>query len=504
MTEKTKRPFQADEADQRLLLPVYLLGLLFPALFTPFQLGVNVPVFVICIYICVFRYQRRADVPVDRGGTSLMLIVMIASLPFVLYDVSPFRVLHFAVLMGVVLFQIYTMFSCRAYPLLSENWLYDFINAVFVTPLANLDAFVRVLIQRFRQNRSRTWLTVAAGILVAIPLLFLLSMQLFSADAAFELLVGRIAAPFWRGFQLLLFGVLAAVPIAMFIFGALFGFRHRRSSNLLKRPPEDRQHFLPSEAVIAALIPVCLLQAVYLASQCVYLFSVFSGFLPDNYTFAEYARRGFLELCAVSLLNLTVILIVLSFTRYKKRGLEKIVNALVILLCVCSLIMIVIVFAKMILYMLNFGLTANRIITSWFMLGLALVFVYTIIRCFRPSFHLVRAMTVTAIVMFLMLCFVDCDYLALSYNKDACLSGRLESFDMDMLQNSADSVVPLVIDLYEQTEGELKNDALALLKRYARRYDESPLTWRSFNIARYNARNRFLRWQSDTGFDPGL
>lgn len=502
MSEKTKRPFQADAEDRRLLLPAFLLGLLFPALFFPFQLGVNVPIYIICVYITVFRYQRRANAPMDRGSTSLLLIVMIASLPFVLYDVSPFRMLHFAVLMGAVLFQIYTMFSCRAYPLLSENWLYDFANAVFFTPLANLDAFPRTLVQRLRQSRSRTWLTILCGILVAIPLLFLLSMQLFSADAAFELLLGRVAGSFWRWFRLLLLGLLAAVPVAMILYGALFGYRYRRSANLLKKPPEEKLRFIPPEAVIAALVPVCMLQAVYLVSQFAYLFSFFSGFLPDNYTFAEYARRGFLELCAVSLLNLTVIMVVLSFTRHKKRGMERVVNALVILLCVCSLIMITIVFAKMILYMQNFGLTANRIITSWFMLGLAMVFVYTIIRCFRPSFHLIRAMTVTAVVMFLALCFVDCDYLALSYNKEAYLSGQLEGFDMAMLQNSADSVVPLVIDLYEQAEGELKNDALALLKRYAKRADDSPLSWRSFNIARYNAHTRFLRWQARTGFDP--
>ena len=504
MNLKEKRLFSPDAADRRLLLPVYVLGLLFLFLFTPFRLGVNVPIFVICVYITAFWYQRRADAPMDRGSTSLLLIVMIASLPFVLYDVSPFRVLHFVVLMGAVLFQLYTMFSCRAYPLLSENWLYDLVNAVILTPLANADAFWRVLVLRFHDSRSRTWLLAAAGILVALPLLFLLSMQLFASDAAFELLLGRITGPFWHWFQLIFTALLAALPLAMVLYGAFFGFRYRRSANLLKKPREDRLHIIPAEAVIAALIPVCMLQAIYLASQFVYLSSFFAGFLPDNYTFAEYARRGFLELCAVSVLNLTLIIAVLAFTKHKKRGTEKTVNALVILLCVCSLVMIGIVFTKMVLYMLNFGLTANRIITSWFMLGLALVFIFTIIRCFRPSFQLVRTVTVSAIVMFLALCFVDCDYLALSYNKDAYLSGRLEGFDVTMLEHSADSVVPLVIDLYEDADGELKNDALALLRRYAQRYDDVSLSWRSFNIARYNAHSRFLKWQEFTGFDPDL
>ena len=500
MREKDLRPFVCDEADRRLIIPVYLLGLLFTALFVPFRLGVNVPIFVLCVYIAAFRYQIQADVPTDRGSTTLLLIVMIATLPFVLYDASPFRILHFAVLMAAVLFQLYTMFSCRAYPRLSENWLYDLGNAVFLTPLANLDAFWRVLVQRFGQGRFRSILTVVGGILVALPLLFLLGTQLLSADAAFELMYAHITVPFWHYFQRLLLGLAAAVPIAMFFFGALYGFRYRRLANILTKPDEERIHIIPSEAVIAALVPICMLQAVYLASQIVYFFSTLSGFLPDNFTYAEYARRGFLELCAASLINLTVIAAVLAFTKHKKRGTDRAVHALVIFLCVCSLVMIATAFTKMILYMRSFGLTANRIITSWFMLGLALVFLYTIIRCLRPSFKLVRTVTVTAIAMFLALCFVDCDYLAVAYNKEAYLSGRLEGFDIELLQNSSDSVIPLAIDLYEQADGQLKADALALLQRYEAR-DDSVFSWRSFNITRYNARSRFQAWQEAA--EPG-
>lgn len=501
MRDRIKREFTADRADRRLLIPAYLLSILFLALFFPFKLGVNVPVFLLCVYIAAFGYQKQSNAPIDRGSTSLFLIVMIASLPFVLYDESPFRVLHFVILMAAVLFQLFTMFSCRAYPRLSESWLFDLANAVLFTPLANLDAFWRVLARRFSQSRFRTLLLVLAGIAVAVPLMFLLGSQLSSADAVFEFLRTRLTGPFWKYSGRVLLGLVAAIPLAMVIYGAFFGFRYHRGTELIAKPDEKRLHILPSEAVIAALIPICALQAVYLVSQIAYFFSTFSGFLPENYTYAQYARRGFLELCAVSLVNLTLIAVVLCFTKHKKRAAEKTVNALVIFLCLCSLTMIATVFAKMILYMHSFGLTANRIITSWFMLGLALVFVFTVIRCLKPSFKLIRTATVTAIVMFLMLCFVDCDTIAVGYNKNAYLDGQLEGFDIEMLYAASDSVIPLVIDLYENAEGELKNDACALLKYYANNYDNSFSTWRSFNIARYDAHSKFIRWQEATGFN---
>ncbi len=58
MSNTYKRDFQPDGADRRLMLSTYLLGLLFLALFIPFQLGVNVPVFLTCVYIVAFNYQN--------------------------------------------------------------------------------------------------------------------------------------------------------------------------------------------------------------------------------------------------------------------------------------------------------------------------------------------------------------------------------------------------------------------------------------------------------------
>lgn len=91
-------------------------------------------------------------------------------------------------------------------------------------------------------------------------------------------------------------------------------------------------------------------------------------------------------------------------------------------------------------------------------------------------------------------------HVAVSYNKDAYLNGQLEGFDIEMLYRSSDSVIPIVIDLYEHAEGTLKEDARALLCYYETHYDNSFSTWRSFNIARYDAHSKFIRWQEATGF----
>lgn len=493
--------FRQDAADRRLLLPVYLLSVLFLVLFVPFDLGVNVPIFITAIYIAAFAYQKRSGARIDRGSTTLLLIVMVASLPFVLYDSSPFRVLHFLILMGAVFFQLYTMFSCRAYPRLSDGMVFDLGNAVLTTPLRNLDAFWRVMSHRFGHGRFRTLLLILCGVAVALPLLILLSIQFSSADAVYAFLHQKLGTPPIRTICLVLLGLLAALPLATLLYAVFYGYRYRRGTAVFRKPEDEQLHFLPAETVLGALIPISVLQILYLVLQLFYFGSTFSGVLPENFTYAQYAREGFLELCGVALLNILLIGIAMSFTKYRKPRQRYFVRGIIVLLSVCALCMIGVALAKMILYMQSFGLTTNRIITSWFMLGLILVFVCTILRCFRPQFKLVRTVTVAALVMFLMLCFADCDHLAVSYNRTAFLSGQLHGFDLEMLEDASDSVIPLVIDVYENAEGELREDAADLLRHYAAKEHHPLLSWRSFNIAGHQARETFLLWQQESGFE---
>ena len=493
--------FRQDAADRRLLLPVYLLSVLFLALFVPFDLGVNVPIFIISIYIAAFSYQKHSGTRIDRGSTTLLLIVTVASLPFVLYDSSPFRVLHFLILMGAVFFQLFTMYSCRAYPRLSDGMVFDLGNAVFCAPVRNLDAFWRVMNHRHGHGRYRTVLLILCGIAIALPLLILLSFQFSSADTVYAFLSHQFRTPIVRAIGLILLGLLAALPLATVLYAVFYGYRYRRGINGLKKPKEWKLHVLPAETVLGALIPVCILQILYLILQMVYFVSTLSGYLPTDFTYAQYARQGFLELCGVALLNILLIGIAMSFTKYRKPRQEHFVRWIVVLLSVCALAMIGVALAKMFLYMQSFGLTTNRIITSWFMLGLILVFICTIVRCFRPQFKLVRTVTVAALVMFLMLCFADCDYLAVSYNRTAFLDGQLQGFDLEMLQDASDSVIPLVIEVYENAEGALREDAANLLRHYAEKTHQPLLSWRSFNISGYQARETFLLWQQESGFE---
>ena len=55
---------------------------------------------------------------------------------------------------------------------------------------------------------------------------------------------------------------------------------------------------------LAVLSAVYLL---YLFSQSAYFFSAFRGLLPEEFTVAEYARRGFFEMSVIAVINFIVV-----------------------------------------------------------------------------------------------------------------------------------------------------------------------------------------------------
>ncbi len=491
---KTDSRFISDSVDVWLALPIAILSLLALVLFIPLELGVNVPAFIFAIYIVVFCYQGRARSESDRGSIYLLLIVLVASLPFLLYDTSAFRILQFILLGFFVLFQVFTMYGRRYYKrLFSENWLFDAGNAVIFMPLANFDALIRVLNGLPKPKRALYFTLFAIFSILIAPALTISLSNTWQKGLADVVLAG------FGGF--LFFSLFSA-----YLYGFLYGCRHARHTHILKKPDGNRLKCIPSILVAAVLALICIGCLVYIIAQALYLAAALSEQFEDI-SLAQYARRGFLELCGVVLFNLAAIASAALFTRTQKKNAapdnlpphrmpsaSPAVLTCIVILCILSILLIATAFLKMLLYMRAYGLTTNRIITSWFMLGLALVCMIVIARAFSPRVRLIRSISMAAVIMFLLLCFADCDYLALSYNRTAYVNGRLPGFDIEMLYDCGDSIVPVMIEVYENSSGQVQQDAYQYLEHYRLSYDASLGAIRSFNISSYNAHNKYLEW----------
>lgn len=103
-------------------------------------------------------------------------------------------------------------------------------------------------------------------------------------------------------------------------------------------------------------------------------------------TYAQYARSGFFQLCAVCAINGCVIAAA-HFTGKERNGSR--LKRPVIVMCLLSLLLLCTAGAKMAMYIAAYGLTPKRIISSLFLLWLMLVFAGIIVSRYR-QFNLVK------------------------------------------------------------------------------------------------------------------
>lgn len=323
----------------------------------------------------------------------------------------------------------------------TSNWLFfDLLNAMFIFPFGNFFRLPAVLWawvkdkftgrKRKGEKKNHRVLAVLIGVLLSLLCLGLILPLLFKADEGFSKLFlsafrnfQNSIANFFLKFKFYSSDFIAKcffiLPTAFFLYGLAYGCRHGRKQDVLKKAPVEKvmkkAGILPKITVYTVLFTLCAVYLVFIAMQVKYLFSAFGGTLPQGFSYAEYARSGFFELCRVAVINLCIILAAQTFCRKDNKG-AKILRVCNVLLSVLTILLLVTAAAKMGLYMLTYGLTVKRVLVSAFMLWIAFVFVLVIIRQYRPL-NTLRLAVFTGAVIFTVLCVLPVSEGVESYNR---------------------------------------------------------------------------------------
>lgn len=316
----------------------------------------------------------------------------------------------------------------------TSGWiLFDGWNALGMVPFTNMDALIRVLFHQKSGDgeQDKTSLpemkAVALGLGIAAVLLCILLPLLSGADAGFEMLTGDVAD--WITAHLLGFALRMcfAIPVSFYLFGLTFGGLTGRHTDYIKedmlKKTKNQIQILPAPAAVTTFVLICGVYILFIGLQGSYLFSALAGKLPEAFTYAEYARRGFFELCQVSVWNLCILIMSDLFTSRKDKQFMCL-KGMNVCLSVLTLLLITTAIGKMFLYISAYGLTAYRILSLTFMLWLTIIFVGWIIRQWR-TFPLARISILTGAVLYTLLCVLPMSSLCRYYNLWAQTHGFL-------------------------------------------------------------------------------
>lgn len=250
------------------------------------------------------------------------------------------------------------------------------LRAVFVKPFSAIGAYFRAYAGAFhakeRASARHGWMGVAIG----LPLMAIVLALLASADAGTAKLLGgffdhfRIWEWFWR---------VAVVFVASMLFYSLFYNLTwgKRDADL---PPMIQNWKFAGPGVVIAL-----LLAAYALFTYVQFGYLFGGMLPLDLTYSAYAREGFGQFLAVTVINFTVL--GLSLTKSEPK---RAIRVLQTLLIAASLIVLASACWRMLLYVGAYGLTIRRVLPLWFMAYFAFLTVVGVARVYREKTPFLR------------------------------------------------------------------------------------------------------------------
>lgn len=278
------------------------------------------------------------------------------------------------------------------------------------------------------------------GLLIALPLTCIVASLLCQADDNMSSMLGSFLKIPPEELLILVPQVLFGILIGCGIFSSMFSATHKKillDAETCEKKAENFR-FIPNLMLYTAVTPICVLYVIYALSQISYFMGGFMGVLAEGYTYAEYARKGFFELCGVCCINLAVIAAIGFFARMTGSVKPFMLKIYSIFLCFCSLFMAGTAIAKMFLYIKYYGMTQMRIYTTWFMFLLVIGFFVLIIRQFKYSLNIGKVAYIVFTVMFALLVFSRPDDWMTRYNANQYLAGNLKEFDDDVIYHMSE------------------------------------------------------------------
>ncbi len=315
--------------------------------------------------------------------------------------------------------------------------VFDLWNVFAQVPFRNFTAQIRVWFpekengpeESIGQKKTQIGglLAVLLGLVLVIPVLCIILPLLSRADAGFAAAAEGLTVYLQRHFLAVLIRLMFAIPVSLYLFGLVYGSLYKIHTADIKaeeiRKMSVQVKRLPQVTVCTVLLVICLVYGFFMGIQGNYLFSAIAGKLPEKFTYAEYARKGFFELCQIGIWTLGILFLANTFAGQNNRA-AKALKGCNVLLAGETLLLLVTAASKMLLYIRTYGLTINRILPMVFMIWMGMVLISFILRQWK-QFPMVRICVLAGAVLFCILCVIPVQHLTEVYNTWARMQGLI-------------------------------------------------------------------------------
>ena len=450
---------------KKLIIYLALLCILNSVMFYGNSLGINVILYMIAFIPFLVYALKTNNKLINKKGLLFIIPIMLLSLTYFVYDNS-FRLLNIvAIPILYVLMFIYTVKP--TYNI--KEVIADFVNLIF-GPLDEIPNFFNVIKKSYSTiNLSKNNKNKLKSILIVIPITIIVLALLISSDGIFEEAFSGIIDAFKN---ISIFDLILRIIIT----GILFIYTGATLYNILFKYKKDEiDADLKIDSYTFKLL-FTVLNIIYLVFDIIQIRSLLLHRVSAGFDYAQYARSGFFQLMAISLINMAIIL-------FSKKSEENKYNKIMgIIMVLLTLVIIVSSFYRMYMYENAFGYTVLRLLVYVALITEGVCLVPTIGYIINNKVNILKYYIIIIVAIYTGINMVSVDYIIAKNNINRYY--EVVKIDLDYLRNEHADNIPLLIELKNVTNDEkLKGD----IKWYLDNIDLDTNTF-EYNLSKANAK----------------
>lgn len=259
---------------------------------------------------------------------------------------------------------------------ISVWWPFKLFPVHFITNSLSL------LSSKSKENKhSNRTKNIIMGLLIAMPLAWIMIILLTSADYYFYLFITHIISYFANFIENRSFYHLVSLLMCFLFYYSVFINLYNQKESL---PKSSRTSYSNPVMTKTILIVLNVVFTLFLISEVSKLTNNFLQ-LPVDYTYASYARESFFQLLFIAGINYFTIS---TFKHLNKQIYnDKKIKLLTIILICHSLLLILNSFYRMMLYHMAYGFTVLRVQVILFLVMTLFMFIIMLVKIFKDSLH---------------------------------------------------------------------------------------------------------------------
>ncbi|MEZ3435477.1 MAG: DUF4173 domain-containing protein [Lachnospiraceae bacterium] len=458
--------------------------------------GITFPICVIVTIMFAILFMKKIEFRLQKYSFLYILGMCLLGISTAL--TSSFF-LHFFNILGIILlffvFMIHQFYN-------DMNWNFPaYLKRIFILFGTIIECIPypywhgSKYINRNKDNKNHnTLIAIVIGFLLSLLILSVTLPLLLKSDLMFAKIFGEILKHinFSTIFGVSFMGILGFTLCYAF-FSALCKY------NFPEGRPRKLKYYNPVIGITFTSV-VSFVYFVYCMIQIMYLFIGIHAGLPENVTYAQYARGGFWELLFVSFINFVMVLICMYV--FSENLVLKIVLTFV---SGCTFIMILSAAYRIILYIGVYHLTLLRILVLWFLAVLTFIIGGVIVSIYRKRFPLFQYIVAVVSVFYIFLSFLRPDAVVAKYNIAHMDEVSCEDV-LYLLYNTSCDAAPEIAKLNEKIDMEdIKNEneffEQQIINYFINISEENEgIYFRKANYSRIRAKLAADRWLEENSY----